>query len=98
MELVGELYPQKLIGVNSNKITAKNKTLIHSSTARKMERNFNAMPVKLRNVTGVSTETFKRQLDAWLNHVPDLPKIDDYGQLVAAESNSIFHQAKYAKF
>ena len=86
------------IGVNSNKITAKNKTLIHSSTARKMERNFNAMPVKLRNVTGVSTETFKRQLDAWLNHVPDLPKIDDYGQLVAAESNSIFHQAKYAKF
>lgn len=63
-----------------------------------MERNFNAMPVKLRNVTGVSTETFKRQLDAWLNHVPDLPKIDDYGQLVAAESNSIFHQAKYAKF
>ena len=42
-------------------------------------------------------DAFKRILDLWLQNVPDMPKIDDYGETVAAESNSIFHQAKYEK-
>ena len=62
-----------------------------------MERIFNALPREIRNITGVKTDAFKKILDLWLQHVPDTPKIDDYGETVAAESNSIFHQAKYEK-
>ena len=78
-------------------IKYRDRTLIHNSTAKKMERLFNALPQDLRNITGVKTDSFKRRLDVWLQTVPDTPKIDDYGVTVAAESNSIFHQAKYEK-
>ena len=85
------------LGINGKRIKERDRTLIHNSTAKKMERNFNALPREIRNITGVKTDTFKRILDLWLQNVPDTPKIDDYGETVAAESNSIFHQAKYEK-
>ncbi|CAL4095372.1 unnamed protein product [Meganyctiphanes norvegica] len=91
--LVSTMIP---LGINGKRIKDRDRTLIHNSTAKKMERIFNVIPPDLRNITGVKTETFKRHLDVWLQMVPDTPKIDDYGATVAAESNSIFHQAKYA--
>ena len=47
-------------------------------------------------ITGVKIETFKKRLDDWLRNVPDEPRIDDYGASVAAETNSIVHQVRYA--
>ena len=85
------------LGVNGKRIKERDRTLIHNSTAKKMERIFNALPQDIRNLTGVETDNFKRLLDKWLLNVPDTPRIDDYGVTVAAESNSIFHQARYVK-
>ena len=45
----------------------------------------------------VESETFKKKLDDWLINVPDQSRIDFYGSSVAANSNSIFHKARYAK-
>ena len=71
--------------------------IIHYSPARKMERLFNYLPQKKKAIAGVKTETFKKRLDDWLRNVPDQPKIDDYGASVAAETNSIVHQVRYAR-
>ena len=68
-------------------------TKIHNCPARRIERLFNTIPAKLRNITNVSTETFKNHLDKWLNTVPDLPKAGGYSKWVAAESNGVQHQA-----
>jgi len=62
-----------------------------------MERLFNILPPHLRRMTGVKTDTFKKELDKWLMKVPDTPKIDGYGATVAAETNSIWHQTLYYK-
>ena len=81
--------------IDGKRIKERDRTLIHYSTARKMERLFNLLPPNLRNITGVTTDTFKKHLDKWLVNIPDTPKIDDYGMTVAAESNSIIHQVRY---
>ena len=44
-------------------LSGGSRTVIHNSTARQMERLFNALPYKLQIVTEVKTETFKRKLD-----------------------------------
>ena len=59
-----------------------------------MERLFNAMPYMLQCISGLSSDTFKGHLDKWLRTIPDMPKIDNYGASVPAESNSICDQAK----
>ena len=82
--------------IDGKRIKERDRTLIHYSTARKMERLFNLLPPNLRNITGVTTDTFKKHLDKWLANIPDTPKIDDYGMTVAAESNSIIHQVRYS--
>ena len=84
-------------GIEGKKIKEKNRTLIHHSTARKMERLFNILPSNIRKITGKTTETFKKHIDKWLISIPDTPKIDDYRTIVAAESNSIVDQVRYAK-
>ena len=71
------------------------RTVIHNSTARQMERLFNALPYRLQTVTGVRTETFKRKLDEWLRTIPDTPKIDDYGASVGVSTNSLVDQGKH---
>ena len=68
------------LGINGKRIKEKDRTLIHNSTAKKMERIFNALPREIRNITGVKTDAFKKILDLWLQNAPDTPKI-----------NSIFH-------
>ena len=68
------------------------RTMIHNSTARQMERLFNALPFKLQTVTGVKTETFKKKLDEWLRTIPDTTRIDDYGASVGVSTNSILEQ------
>ena len=69
-------------------------TKIQHSTARQMERLFNAIPYTLQCISGVSPDTFKRHLDKWLRTIPDTPKINNYEASVPAESNSICDQAK----
>ena len=68
--------------------------MIHNSTARQMERLFNALPYRLQTVTGVKTESFKRKLDEWLRKIPDTPRIDDYGASVGVSTNSLVDQGK----
>ena len=53
-------------------------TKVHNSTASKMARLFNKIPLNLRMMTGVTVDTFKKNLDVWLKGVPDTPKIDNY--------------------
>ena len=84
------------LGVNGKRVKERDRTLIHNSTARKMERLFNAIPQNIRNTTGQTKDTFKRHLDKWLRNIPDTPKIDGYGITIAAESNSIIYQARYS--
>ena len=76
-------------GTEGERILPSIKTKIHHCPARKIERAFNCMPRVLRNVTGVKTETFKKQLDKWLSGVPDQPRGGGYAGQVAANSNSI---------
>ena len=57
-------------------LIGSNRTMVHYSTARQMERLFNGLPHRTQRITGVKTDTFKRRLDEWLNDVPDTPKID----------------------
>ena len=83
--------------IKSNRVPTSRLNIIHYSPARKMERLFNCLPQKIKSITGVNTETFKKRLDDWLRTVPDQPRIDDYGASVAAETNSIEHQVRYAR-
>ena len=76
-------------------ISSGSRTIIHNSTARQMERLYNALPYKLQSVTKVKTETFKRKLDGWLRTIPDTPRIDDYGASVGVSTNSIVEQGKH---
>ena len=51
---------------------------------------FNLLPQELRNLDKVTVDTFKSNLDSWLNQVPDQPTIP--GRQRAAETNSLLHQ------
>ena len=79
--------------INGKAITTKNRNLIHKSPARQCQRLFNCLPTTIRNLTGVTTDTFKNHLDKWLKSVPDQPRGGGYSQWVASETNSIRHQA-----
>ena len=74
------------------KLSSRMKSKIYNSPLRKMERAFNSMPRKLRNLTGVKTDTFKKHLDKWLLEIPDQPKCKGYEKLVRAKSNAIHDQ------
>ena len=75
-------------------LSGGNRTVIHNSTAKQMERLFNTLSYRLQTVTGVKTETFKRKLDEWLRTIPDTPRIDDYGASVGVSTNSLVDQGK----
>merc|ERR1712121_240687 len=78
-------------------LNGSNRTMIHYSTARQMERLFNALPYRIQKITGVKTDTFKKKLDECLKDLPDTPKIDDYGASISAVSNSIIDQKNKRK-
>ena len=73
----------------------RHKTLIRNSFVVKTGRLFNAVHKDIRGIKGVSLKTLKDKLDAWLSMVPDTPKIDGYGAMVAEDTNSIIDQANY---
>ena len=50
---------------------------------------------KIRDIAGVKTQHFKRELDRWLSGIPDEPEIDEYR--ARTNSNSIVHQASQAE-
>ena len=79
------------------KIKHSSRSIVHNSTAKRMERLFNCLPPYIRNIKGKTVDTFKRTLDKWLQTIPDLPKIDNYGARVAAEDNSLINQAAVAR-
>ena len=74
------------------KLSSKMKSKIHNSPLRETERAFNSLPRNLRNLTGVTTDTFKKHLDEWLLKTPDQPKYKGYGKFVGAKSNTICDQ------
>ena len=78
------------------KVEDRKKTIIYNGPASKIQRLFNSLPRKLRNMTGVSTDTFKGHLDRWLQTVPDQPKSPGYSNRVAAESNGVIHQVMFS--
>lgn len=68
---------------------AKYRTIVQHATATQMDRLFDALLYDLQNLTNVSTDSFKKQLDIWFRSIPNTPKIDGCGPTVLAESNSI---------
>ena len=63
---------------------------------------FNSLPKKLRDLTKISIEDFKSNLDQYLSSLPDEPKVSGYtpsacSQVDASPSNSIIDQAKADK-
>ena len=53
------------------------------------------MPKEIRNISGVSTDTFKKHLDNWLAKLPDEPGFPGYRTQRRANSNSILDQRHY---
>ena len=78
---------------NGKRLSRVEKRQIYNCPSRKIQRLFNCIPGTIRNLTGVTTDTFKGHLDKWLKTVPDQPRGGGYSERVAAESNSIQHQA-----
>merc|ERR1711895_231501 len=70
-------------------LSNKFRTKIQQSTARQMERLFNAIPYDLQNKSDICPDMLKEHLDTWLRTIPDTPRIDNYGASVPTESNSI---------
>ena len=71
-------------------LTCKVKTLLHASLAINGCQIFNSLPKYIRNLTGCTTEQFKKHLDEVLEKIPDEPKIPGY----VAESNRILDYDK----
>ena len=61
-----------------------------SSLQVKGARLFNLVPRDLRDMTGVSVDSFKSRLDSWLTTIPDQPTIS--GRQRAALTNSLIDQ------
>ena len=86
------IMPNKIRHAANGKIlSVAERGQIFNSPAGKVQRLFNCIPGKIRNLTGVTSDTFKNHLDEWLKKVPDQPRGGGYS--VAAESNGIQHQA-----
>ena len=75
-----------------NRLSSKMLNKIHNSPLRATEHTFNSIPRKLRNMTGVTLDTFKRHLDRWMLRVPDQPKCNGYVKFVKARSNALCDQ------
>ena len=89
-KIVQRAIPWARNGVKLKKLT---RTKLYNSTKNKMAMLFNQLPAHIANISGVSTITFKKHLDGWLQTIPDQPRIDNYSALVERQSNSILHQA-----
>ena len=65
------------------------------SPFRRMKVLFNCLPKNIRNLTAITTDTFKNHLDRLLQRIPDDPNIPGYRKYMAAASNSIVDQIQY---
>ena len=52
-------------------------------------RLFNSLPVRLRNMSGCSLNSFKRSLDDHLASIPDEPRVPGMIRYCARSSNSL---------
>ena len=75
--------------------SAKISTIRENSFAIHTPTVFNSLPKKLRDITGVTVETFKHHLDRCLSNIPDQPSVSGYSGQRAAATNSIIHQIKH---
>ena len=64
-----------------------------ASLGIKGPRLFNSLPKCLRNLTGVSIDTFKNNLDKFLKSIPDEPLIPGYTKYRSVDANSIIDWA-----
>jgi hypothetical protein len=72
------------------------RSLRYASFAIHAPRLFNILPAHIRNITGCSVDSFKRQLDKYLRTVPDEPQIAGYTAMRRTDSNSLLHMTQYA--
>ncbi|KAG0719891.1 hypothetical protein GWK47_049573 [Chionoecetes opilio] len=69
----------RLCYVQSTRASSKGlQTLIHHSFSHNGVRLFNCAPRHIRDLTGVTMDTFKHQLDKWLADIPDQPPTPGY--------------------
>lgn len=61
--------------------TLRLRTLTYNSFSHNSARLFNCLPRHLRDLTGITPDTFKRHLDKWLSTLPDEPPIPGYPNL-----------------
>ena len=64
-------------------------SLRESSLSVHGARLFNSLPRCLRDMSGVSVDVFKRNLDTFLRLVPDEPLIPGYTAMRKTDSNSL---------
>ena len=60
----------KLIAIPTT-LDGKHRTLIQNSTARQMERLFNALPYEIKKICEIGH--IQKHLDKWLRVIPDTP-------------------------
>ena len=58
------------------------------------QRLFNTLPPEIRNLTGCTTDSFKRRLDKYLSTIPDEPQIPGYTAQRRADSNSLLDMTR----
>ena len=76
----------------SHKCSAKINTIRENSFSVQGPKLFNCLPMEIRNISGVSVDTFKHHLDKLLTRVPDQPGVPGYAGSRAAATNSITDQ------
>lgn len=65
----------------------------HNTPFARMKKSFNSLPKELRNVTGVTADNFKNQLDRYISKIPDQPNVPGYRK--PSQTNSIGDQKSY---
>ena len=75
--------------------SSKIKTIRESTFGIHAPMLFNALPKHIRNISGVTVDTFKLHLDKVLSHIPDQPSVTGYAGHRAAATNSILHQIQH---
>lgn len=68
--------------------------LVYASLPVHGQQLFNTLPADLRNFTGCTVDTFKRNLDRYLVSIPDEPKIPGYTAQRRADSNSLLDMTR----
>ena len=76
--------------------SASAKTLRDGSLPVRGQQLFNCLPKTVRNTTGCSVDSFKRQFDKFLSIVPDEPQIPGYTAQRQADSNSLLDMTRFA--